>query len=283
MLAIESEDLFVRRVLASLPARPPRVQRTVALNRRPRGDAHGSEPAALDAAQVRRLMTRGATLVDGRDPDDFEHAHVPGSLNVSSSRPGFGTRCASLADPDTDTVVLGRDNRDARRMTAMLQAVGFTRVHGVLKDGLAGWSRGGPDFAFARARSVEPEEAAALLACGSGTILDVRDPEEWERERVPGSLHVQLAQLPERLGEARGVDGPLVVACASGARAASAASLLRAAGLVDVVRLRRGGVLDLARHGVALERGVPATSTARPIRGASPVVVAADRRRTAAR
>jgi rhodanese-related sulfurtransferase len=46
------------------------------------------------------------------------------------------------------------------------------------------------------------------------------------------------------------------VACAAGARAAFAASLLRRSGRSDVVRVAGGGIGDLGAHGIELALGV---------------------------
>lgn len=283
MLAIENEELFVRRLLASLPERPPRVERTVELNRR--GVPAGDDLRALDAVQVRRLLRAGAALIDGREPDEFERCHVPASLNVPGSQAGFGTRCATVVDPDVDTVVLGRDERDSRRLASLLGAVGFTRMRGVLQDGLAGWSRGGPEYRGATAASVDAAELARLVAGGAATVLDVRAVDEWERGHVRGSLHVPWAQLPGRLDEVRGAAGaePLVVACASGVRAAPAASLLRREGIENVCRLRDGGVASLVYFGIELETGGPLGARPRPIQDGWPAAAAEGTRRTVVR
>ena len=34
------------------------------------------------ASEVRQLLDQGAQLVDVLDPDDFEHSHLPGAINI---------------------------------------------------------------------------------------------------------------------------------------------------------------------------------------------------------
>jgi rhodanese-related sulfurtransferase len=53
-------------------------------------------------------------------------------------------------------------------------------------------------------KSMSPEEARAYVDDheeGSYTLLDVRQPAEYETERIPGSKLIPLPELAERLGE----------------------------------------------------------------------------------
>jgi rhodanese-related sulfurtransferase len=55
---------------------------------------------------------------------------------------------------------------------------------------------------FTPVKAIEPEEAKALMAGrpeGSYTLLDVRQPGEYEKEHLPGAKLVPMAQLPESL------------------------------------------------------------------------------------
>jgi rhodanese-related sulfurtransferase len=52
--------------------------------------------------------------------------------------------------------------------------------------------------------SMDAEEARAYMRNhkeGSYTLLDVRQPSEYEKERIPGAKHIPLPELPGRLGE----------------------------------------------------------------------------------
>ena len=53
-------------------------------------------------------------------------------------------------------------------------------------------------------QSMETEEAKAYMADhreGTFTILDVRQPGEYEKERIPGAKLIPLAELVDRLEE----------------------------------------------------------------------------------
>jgi molybdopterin/thiamine biosynthesis adenylyltransferase/rhodanese-related sulfurtransferase/molybdopterin converting factor small subunit len=75
-------------------------------------------------------------------------------------------------------------------------------------------------------------------------ILDVREPQEFQICRIPGSTLVPLGELSSRLAEIpRGAGAPdIVVHCKSGVRSAKAARLLADRGY-DRVRNLKGGIL----------------------------------------
>jgi adenylyltransferase/sulfurtransferase len=75
-------------------------------------------------------------------------------------------------------------------------------------------------------------------------ILDVREPQEFQICRIPGSSLIPLGQLPTRVSELPSrSDGPdIIVHCKSGVRSAKAVKLLREQGFERVKNLR-GGIL----------------------------------------
>ena len=72
-------------------------------------------------------------------------------------------------------------------------------------------------------------------------LLDVREEQEFEICRIPGSTLIPLGDLPNRLQELGGT-ADVVVHCKSGVRSAKAVKLLRAAGFRDAKNLT-GGIL----------------------------------------
>jgi rhodanese-related sulfurtransferase/rubrerythrin len=72
------------------------------------------------------------------------------------------------------------------------------------------------------------------------TLLDVREPEEYRQEHIPGAKLIPLGELPDRIGE---LDPAIatIVYCRSGVRAGSATGLLMSAGF-ESVRNMTGGI-----------------------------------------
>jgi MoaD family protein len=75
-------------------------------------------------------------------------------------------------------------------------------------------------------------------------ILDVREPQEYQINRIPGSVLIPLGQVASRVAEIKaGTEGrPIVVQCKTGVRSAKATQLLRQQGLERAQNLR-GGIL----------------------------------------
>lgn len=89
---------------------------------------------------------------------------------------------------------------------------------------------------------IDPWQLARALAAREPLLLlDVRQPWEHERARLPGSLLIPLDELPERLDEIRPPEGARVVAyCHHGVRSLSAAALLAQHGFARVASLDGG-------------------------------------------
>jgi 3-mercaptopyruvate sulfurtransferase SseA len=51
---------------------------------------------------------------------------------------------------------------------------------------------------FSRPNRVDATRAAELLERGAVVVLDVRENVEWKAGRIPGALHIPLAQVPFR-------------------------------------------------------------------------------------
>ncbi len=73
-------------------------------------------------------------------------------------------------------------------------------------------------------------------------IVDVREPNEYQINRIPGSVLIPLGDVPKRQNELDPND-EIVVHCKMGTRSAKAADFLRSVGFKWVLNLK-GGILD---------------------------------------
>ena len=84
-------------------------------------------------------------------------------------------------------------------------------------------------------------------------VIDVREPAEFVRARVPGALLMPMGQVPQRMREIR-VDAPVYVVCASGNRSAAITDLLVHRGY-DAYNVA-GGTYAWQRAGRPVETGL---------------------------
>jgi rhodanese-related sulfurtransferase len=89
---------------------------------------------------------------------------------------------------------------------------------------------------------IEPAQLAAWLADPGRekpVLLDVREPWEFDRARIEGSVHVPMRDVPARLGEID-ADKEVVAICHHGGRSMQVAMFLEKNGFAKVHNLVGG-------------------------------------------
>ncbi|MDX6598397.1 MAG: hypothetical protein QOE87_2284 [Gaiellales bacterium] len=248
-LATRDEHAFVDRLVASLQPRPPQVERVVRLNLS-RALPELREPRVLATVELGRLLASGGVVLDVRPADAFDAGHLARAVNLPLASGSVGTRAGWLLDAERPIALYGESEEDARRAHWLLAAVGLFGARGLVAGTPERWRKAGLPVRVGEA--IDAIGAARAFRAGELVLLDVRDPGEWERLAIPRAQHRPLWQLgdwrPSR-------NLPVAVVCASGGRAAIAASALRARLPQPVLRVD-GGVADvlaaLARQSVPL-------------------------------
>lgn len=101
-------------------------------------------------------------------------------------------------------------------------------------------------------RSLTPKEVVNLRQTSSVTLLDVREPWEYERVHLPDSVHIPMDDLRDRLDE---LDPKqvYVVVCHHGNRSRQVATFMQSHGFPNVINLA-GGIEEWA---VSLDSALP--------------------------
>ncbi|NCG37382.1 MAG: molybdopterin-synthase adenylyltransferase MoeB [Actinobacteria bacterium] len=87
---------------------------------------------------------------------------------------------------------------------------------------------------------VDTNQGEALLAEGY-TLLDVREPDEYEQGAIPGSIHIPRGQLESNIeNRVPNRDAQIVVMCAGGVRSAFAVQTLEQLGYANTVSMDGG-------------------------------------------
>ncbi len=229
LLAIRDEDRFVEQLLAGLGSFPTYFSRLPEVNRRgPR--LYGTLPMLdrVSVAQLRELITDGATLVDVRPIEDFAAGHIPGALSIEL-RPVFESWLGWLVEPERTLVFVLTDDQDRSALVRQCLNVGYEHLGGELDGGMAAWR--GANLREATIEIVGPD------ALGPN-IVDVRQRNEYVSGHVPGAVHIELGSLPNAVDDLP--SGPVTMMCGHGERAMTAASVLTARGRTDVSVLAGG-------------------------------------------
>lgn len=108
--------------------------------------------------------------------------------------------------------------------------------------------RGGPAPTAPQAAAggeISPEQLKKRIDAGENLyVLDVRNPNEFQICRIPGTVLLPLPELPSRVAEVP-KDREVIVHCKSGMRSAKAIEFLKSQGYTRLVNLT-GGILGWA-------------------------------------
>jgi phage shock protein E len=99
---------------------------------------------------------------------------------------------------------------------------------------------------------VSPETVAQLNAAGMVTVIDVREPWEYDEGHIAGAILIPLGTLPERVDEIP-VDQPVILVCRSANRSAQAYRFLQGQGLENIHNMS-GGMIAWQAEGHPIEK-----------------------------
>ena len=225
------EDTFVDKLVAGLTAYPAYYAHMGALNRQGPGPIDLSPPAPVEADELRKRVSAGEWVVDLRDQKAYAAEHIAGTIGIALGGQ-FSTYLGWLIPWGSPLTLIGETAEQVTDAQRQLTRIGIDRPEGAAVGSPTQLAEGDelrsyPTGTFA--------ELATQLESGSvrpAEVLDVRRDDERAAGEIPGSAHIPLADLLERLDDVP--PGRLWVHCAAGFRASIASSLLDRAGR-DVV------------------------------------------------
>lgn len=248
------EAEFVRAQLAGYGIYPRYYVYMHDINQRgPRVLGAIGEVPALAPLAVQAQLRDGMPLIDGRPRTAFAQEHVPGSFNIELDET-FSTYVGWLLPFNAPLLLQIEDAADCREAVTQLVRIGYEQTQGYLAGGIAAWKAAGlPVEALER---LDVEALHRRWQDGEPlAILDVRDDHEWASGHIPGAAHFHVGDLPRHLN-ALPLDVPIATMCASGHRAAIAASLVAATGRQTIAV--QGGVPEWLGKGYPHEQGATA-------------------------
>ena len=225
------KSAFVHEFLRDQPESPTYFRQMKRLNRDgPKILGEMPFPPRLMPGRVQRLLDDGAMVFDLRDVHAFSRGHLPGAINLSVMYQV--SNYAGWIAPYDKTLVLVCEPHKVEEATRRLIRIGLDDIAGfVPSDRLGQYA---PQDLASYPVVSDPDEVHQHWKSGDVRIVDARSEGEYKKGHIPDALHVHYGQIAEHVDEVP-TDETLVVHCEAGARAAVAASHLRASGFDDVV------------------------------------------------
>lgn len=228
--AVLDEEPFVAQLLAGFTPYPRYYAHMAALNRAGPAPLDHRRPPDLDGAALERWRQDGRWLVDLRPRRVFAQGHLPGAVNVEL-QDNLATYIGWVLPWGAQLALLADHPDDIGAAQLMLARIGFDQLAGAATTG---WQADATErVRIADFASLVGERARR----DDVVIVDVRGETEYAAGHLPGAVHIPYYELADRLDQLPA--GQPWVHCASGTRAAIAASLLARAGhpavLVDDV------------------------------------------------
>ncbi|MGC5054876.1 rhodanese-like domain-containing protein [Micromonospora sp. DT48] len=223
-----AEAEFVTETLAGLDAYPAYYAHTGAVNAAGPAPVDLTPVARADAAQLRERIAAGEWVVDLRHRKAYAVAHLAGTISLGLDGP-MSTWLGWLVDWGAPVTLLAETPEQIADAQRELVRIGIDRPAAQATGAPRQWA-GQPT----ELRKLHVADFPALAAAQHGNppdrlpapqaVLDVRLGNEWRDAHIAGAVHVPLPELPRRMADVPA--GAVWVHCASGYRAALAASLL---------------------------------------------------------
>jgi hydroxyacylglutathione hydrolase len=236
-LQINSREDFIQQLTSNLPARPEYFLQDAEMNRTG-APALADLPtlAAIEPAELQRLLADGGIVLDVRPGEQFAAGHVPGSVNIALCGQ-FASWAGALLGLAEHPVLIAESEEDVREARMRLARVGLEGAQGYLNGGLVAWERAG--LPLSKIPQVDAQGLSKRLRGQSVQVLDVRREPEWEAGHIEGATWWPLDNFkvaPPEIDR----DIPIAVHCKGGYRSMIACSLLQRAGFQNVVNVVGG-------------------------------------------
>lgn len=226
-LLATDEDDFVRDLIANLTAYPAYYAHMGAANLAGAGPVDLSAPMPVDPEELRTRLAAHEWVVDLRDRTAYAAQHLGGSISIELGGQ-FSTYLGWLMPWGDALTLVGDSAEQVEEAQRQLVRIGVDRPDGAAVGAPAdlaadaGQLSSYPVVSFDDLAALDAERRARI------TVLDTRRDDERAAAAIPGSVHVPLHALLQRLDEVP--DTPLWIHCGSGFRASIAASLLARVG-----------------------------------------------------
>ncbi len=243
-LKISDREEFIRAVTSDLPAIPGYFFKDAQLNKTGSGlfdEVITKGLRGLSTDQFATLQQNGSIILDTREPSEFANAFIKDSINIGLNG-DFAVWAGTFIPPNASILLITLPSRE-KEAVERLARIGYDNIEGYLDGGWDKWVA--EDLPFEIIIKFTSQELALLLKIGGYELLDVRNRKEVSKDRITGSTHIPLNQLPEKYTSLN-KNSKWLIYCAGGYRSMIAASFLRSKGFNFVTSVEGG--INLVRE-----------------------------------
>lgn len=212
---------------------------------------------AQELARLRADRTRTLYLLDVRNPEEFEHGHLPGAVSAPGGQLVQATDTFIAVHPSV-IVLTDNDGVRATMTAAWLLQMGHQQVHVFAGGGAEAAIRGpAPEELLAGstlcAASLSVEELQDGLARGAVEVVNLDSSLRHREGHIPGAWHVVRSRLVEQLPK---ISATFLLVFTAHEEALSRLAAVDAQRLTSTpVKVLAGGTAAWSAAGHALETG----------------------------
>ena len=237
----QDEQSYVDELIAGLSAYPAYYAHMGVINMQGPAPVDLSMPEPVDPHELRRRIEAGEWVVDLRNRTAFAAGHLGGTLGFELSD-SFVTYLGWLYSWGAPLTLVSDDTNQIADARRELVRIGVDNLSGAAVGDIHTLAASTPLRSY---RVADFADLAEVIGTHNPTVLDVRQPGEYDDGHVPGALNIPLHELSTRIKEVPA--GEVWVHCATGYRSSIAASMIDEPGRTVVL------IDDTIEHAEKLE------------------------------
>lgn len=194
----------------------------------------------LEPGDIEAMLSEGAYIIDLREPALFGKGYIKGSINIALSFKRLERRIKMFVPPESPLILVADSDTQAEEAVLSLWEVRGEHLLGYTHDRIDAWVNAGLPVATLEQISLQELKRRLDEARGDITVLDVRDPMEWDLfGYIEGALLIPLIQVEKRRAEIP-QDRELAIICDIGVRSSTAAGILERHGFTRNLNVLEG-------------------------------------------
>ena len=245
-----SRDTFIEVVTDGLMAPPKYFFDNARINRTGYSSLESvleKTDVALDIATFKQEIESGSLIIDTRHPEEFATGFIGNSISIGTNGM-LAIWAGSLIELNRSIVIVAESKEMAHESILRLARVGIENIHGYLSGGISTWRTAG--FPLENVNMIQASEFETQTNKNT-IILDVRRPTEFENGHVEFAENHPLDVLEEEV-DRLDHEKTYLVYCAAGYRSMIAASILKKAGIRNIINVK-GGYTELEKTSVKIK------------------------------